>query len=347
MSKTDEWSCRRAEIIAQAQTYELGEKPGRPDSITGAFKDGSLTVTVSQGDITKSFVAKVEYPTTGSGPYPAIIGVGGIALGVPQLKELGVATITFPNDVIAEQRDGSSRGIGLFYDIYGANHKAGAMVAWAWGVSRLIDALERTPEANIDPTRLGVTGCSRNGKGALIAGAFDERLVLTIPQESGSGGAACWRVSDAQKAAGENVQTLSQITGENVWFTNTFRQFGTHATRLPFDHHMIQGLVAPRALLIVENTAQIWLGNISTYTCSMAAHSIWEALGLPDKMGYSQVNNSAHCGWSGNQQPEVTAYVEKYLIGGGTTDTRVLKTDGGYTFDTNTWLDWTVPALER
>jgi hypothetical protein len=44
------------------------------------------------------------------------------------------------------------------------------MIAWAWGISRLIDALEAMPEAGIDPTQLGVMGCSRNGKGALIAG---------------------------------------------------------------------------------------------------------------------------------------------------------------------------------
>ena len=111
---------------------------------------------------------------------------------------MGVATISFPNDTVAQQMNGSSRGKGVFYDLYGSDHTAGAMIAWAWGVSRLIDALEQTPAAQIDPTRLGVTGCSRNGKGALIVGAFDDRIALTIPQESGSGGAASWRVSDAQ-----------------------------------------------------------------------------------------------------------------------------------------------------
>jgi len=55
-------------------------------------------------------------------------------------------------------------------------------MAWAWGVSRIIDALEVTPAARINPTKVGVTGCSRNGKGALVAGAFDTRIALTIPQ---------------------------------------------------------------------------------------------------------------------------------------------------------------------
>jgi hypothetical protein len=346
MSEMGQWSCRRAEISAQAQKYELGAKPGARASVTGGFDGSNVVVTALDGQNSISFSAAVTYPTTGTPPYPAMIGIGGISLGATQLNAMGVATIVLPNDVVAEQKDGSSRGKGLFYKLYGSTHTAGAMMAWAWGVSRLIDAIEQTPDANIDPARLGVTGCSRNGKGALVAGAFDDRIVLTIPQESGSGGSACWRISDAQMAEGTEVQTLSQITGENVWFADLFKQFNRTAKRLPFDHHMIEGLVAPRALLIVENSSQVWLGNVSTYNCSMAAHLIWEALGIPDKMGVSQIGDHSHCQWNGSQQAEVTAYVQKYLVGGGTANTNVLKTDGGYTFDQATWVDWTVPALE-
>jgi hypothetical protein len=278
-----------------------------------------------------------------------MIGIGGISIGPSTLNEMGVATIIFPNDVIAEQKDGSSRGIGAFYDVNPDHKSTGALMAWAWGVSRLIDALEQTPDARIDASRLGVTGCSRNGKGALIVGAFEPRILLTIPQESGSGGSASWRVSDAMLAAGTQVQTLSEITGENVWFSPVFSEFDRSATRLPFDHHMIEGLVAPRALLVIENTSQIWLGNQSTYTNSMAAHLIWEGLGVPDQMGFSQVGDHSHCQWNGSQQAEVSAYVQRFLIGStageDAPDTNVLKTDGGFSFDQATWVDWSVPEL--
>jgi len=249
ITRLDQWACRRSEIGGQAQQYELGPKPGKPASVTGSLAGGSLTVTASDGMKTVSFTATITLPSTGTAPYPAMIGIGGISIGPAQLNAMGVATIVFPNDVVAAQVDASSRGKGVFYDLYGSTHPAGAMIAWSWGVSRLIDALETTPAAQIDPTRLGVTGCSRNGKGALIAGAFDERIALTIPQESGSGGSASWRVSDAQSASGTVVQTLSEITGENVWFRASFNAFNASSTVLPFDHHMIEGLVAPRALL--------------------------------------------------------------------------------------------------
>ena len=132
-------------------------------------------------------------------------------------------------------------------------------MAWAWGASRLIDALEKTPAANIDPARLGVTGCSRNGKGALAVGAFDERIKLTIPQESGSGGSGTWRVSQWMLSQGQSTQTLSQIVGENVWFRSNFSQFGSTVNKLPFDHHAIEGLVAPRACSSSRTTSCGWV----------------------------------------------------------------------------------------
>ena len=105
--------------------------------------------------------------------------------------ELQIAVLSYSESTIAQQTDGTSRGKGTFYDLYGSGHSASAMTAWAWGVSRIIDVLEATPSAGIDTTKIGVTGCSRNGKGALTIGAFEPRIALTIPQESGTGGDVC------------------------------------------------------------------------------------------------------------------------------------------------------------
>jgi hypothetical protein len=347
MTTKEEWTCRRAEIAALAEEFEYGHKPCTPYSATtGSFNNNTITVTVTGNEKTISFNCQIIYPTNGTAPYPAVIGIGFSSLDNTLLSNLGVAVIIFPNNDIAQQDNSSSRGIGKFYDFFCGNHSAGALMAWSWGVSRLIDAIEKTPAANIDPTRLAVTGCSRNGKGALCAGAFDERIVLTIPQESGSGGAASWRVSDYQMNSGTSVQTLSEIVGENCWFRQNFSQFSSTANKLPFDHHMIEALCAPRALLVIENTAMIWLGNLSTWTTANAAHKVWEALGVPDKMGFSQVGHSDHCVFQSSQQPELSAYIKKFLIGTGTDDTNIMKTDGSITFDSTKWVNWTVPTLQ-
>jgi hypothetical protein len=91
---------------------------------------------------------------------------------------------------------------------------AGYRIRWAWGVSRLIDALKSLPEAKIDTRRLAVSGCSFQGKIALYAGAFDERIALTIPQESGGGGTISWRYADMlEKRDKVEVENLLHAQG--------------------------------------------------------------------------------------------------------------------------------------
>ncbi|WP_430623908.1 carbohydrate binding domain-containing protein [Marinimicrobium locisalis] len=346
ITSADDWTCRRAEISAQLQRYELGEKPAPTATVSGSGNGSSITVNVQDNGGSISFSANISLPNGGQPPYPAVIGMGGSSLNNDRLRNQGVAVITFPNNDIASQAGGNARGQGKFYDLYGGNHSAGAMAAWAWGVSRLIDALETTPSVNIDADRLAVTGCSRNGKGALMAGALDERIRLAVPQESGSGGSAAWRVSDAQQANGQNVQTLSQIVTENVWFRESFSQFGNSATRLPFDHHEVLGLVAPRGLLVLENTDMEWLGNESTYTAAVVAREIWEALGVSDHMAVSQMGGYSHCQFPSSQQNVLDAFVARFLLDSNNGNTDVIRTDGNINVDFNRWVNWDTPALQ-
>ena len=348
MTRLDQWPCRRAEIAALAQEFEYGYKPYTPYSATTDSMSGNtLTVIVTDSGRTISFSCPITYPSTGSPPYPAMIGCGFSSLNNTALSNMGVAVINFPSDLIAQENDATSRGIGLFYDLYGSSQSAGALMAWAWGMDRLIDAIEKTPAANIDPNRLGVTGCSRWGKGALACGAFDERIVLTIPEESGSGGAASWRVSDYAKAHGVVDQTLSEINGENCWFRANFNQFANTATKLPFDQHSIIGLVAPRAILIVENNID-WLGPYSTWICANAAQPIWDALNATGKMAYIESVAHNHCAFPSSEQPVVDAFVKKFLIGTGTDNTYIMSSDIGFVYDGPAqarWANWFPPIL--
>lgn len=339
-----QWDCRREEIFQLLQKYELGTLPPKPSSVTGSVTGNSVTVNVSEGGKSISFSASISYPSTSGGPFPAIIAVGGMSIPKPS----GVAVITFNNNDIAAQDNTGSRGQGKFYQLYGSGHSAGAMTAWAWGISRIIDVLESVPSSTsrIDLTKLAVTGCSRNGKGALVAGALETRIALTIPQESGSGGGGCWRISDSMLSSGIQTQTASEIVQENVWFSKNFEPYVNQVNNLPFDHHLLAALVAPRALLVIDNTGIDWLGPRSVWGCMTTANKVWKALGIADKMGVSQVGNHNHCAFPSNEQGDLDAFVNKFLKG-QSTNTNILKTDGANNlgFVESQWVNWNVPTL--
>ncbi|OBR02625.1 Cip2 [Colletotrichum higginsianum IMI 349063] len=338
-SKAD-WTCKQAEISAQLQRVELGTLPPKPQSVTASYSGNKLTINVSDGGKSTSFAVTITKPSGNS--VPAIIAFGAASIPIPS----SVGTITFNNDEIAQQQGSGSRGKGKFYDLYGSGHSAGALMAWSWAVSRIVDALELTPSVGIDPRRLGVTGCSRNGKGAMVAGAFEPRIALTLPQESGAGGAGCWRIADWQNRNGFTVQDAKQIVGENPWFGPAFNQYTGSVDRLPFDHHMLAGLIAPRAMYVMENPDFEWLGTMSTYGCMGGARKQWRALGALDGFGYSQVGNHGHCSFPAAQQGELNAFIGRFLLGQAGVSTGVFRTDQTYnSFNVDSWSPWTVPTL--
>jgi hypothetical protein len=356
----EQWTCRRAEIAAEVQQFELGPKPPRPSIVTGSFANDTLTVTAGEPGRTVNFNLPIARPASApAGRIPLLITLNGSSLQ-DVFTSRGIASASFDNDEIGAQANAQgspdSRGQGLFYQVYGQNHEAGSMMAWAWGVSRIIDALEATPAANIDPTRVAVTGCSRNGKGALVIGAFDERIRLTVPQESGAGGSASWRISQVQHDSlppdtrddpNQTTQTVQTAQSEQPWFRANFGQFATtNVSKLPHDHHELMGMVAPRPLFVIDNTDMNWLGNESSFTDSVAASEIWNALGVQATMGASQVGGHPHC----NQVPqaqldELGRFVDKFLIGDQNADTSVLRSDRIQP-DRARWIPWTTPALQ-
>ncbi|KDQ19074.1 carbohydrate-binding module family 1 protein [Botryobasidium botryosum FD-172 SS1] len=345
----DDWTCRRSQISALIQGYEAGTLPEKPATVTGSFsKSGNTgTLTVTAGDNGKSvnWANSISYPTgtAPAGGWPLLIAYGGGSIPVPA----GIATLNYNNDNIGQQNSGSSRGVGLFYNLYGSSATASAMTAWTWGVSRIIDALETTPAAGIDLSKIAITGCSRNGKGALMAGAFETRIALTIPQESGSGGDACWRLSKFEESSGSKVQTATEIVGENVWFSTNFNNYVNTLGKLPFDHHSLMAMVAPRGLISFENTDFVWLSPMSSWGCASAAHTVYKALGVPQNHGFAQIGGHNHCAWPTSLTPTLNAFFDKFLLG-KSVNTDYFTTNsvfGPAKWDATRWMNWSVPTL--
>jgi Domain of Unknown Function (DUF1080) len=157
----------------------------------------------------------------------------------------------------------------------------GLLGAWAWGVSRIIDYLQTDP--SIDARGIVVTGHSRTGKSALIAGAFDERITVTAPVATGGGGVGAFRYSGAGRGGKEGLDVM--LRKYPNWFSPELPPFWGHTDRLPFDQHWFWALVAPRALIALEGDADpVSLANAVRQSW-LAAEPVYALLGAPEKIG--------------------------------------------------------------
>jgi hypothetical protein len=164
-------------------------------------------------------------------------------------KGYGVATFYY-GDVEPDHSEGWRDGI-RGYALKLANrterdpHAWGALGAWAWGLSRALDYLATIPQ--VDAQRVVVFGHSRLGKTALWAGAQDERFAIVISNNSGEGGASL-----ARRNFGENIACS---IGHASWrYCDHFREYIDREDDLPFDQHMLLGLIAPRPIYIASAT---------------------------------------------------------------------------------------------
>jgi len=367
----EEWAQRRQEIYRLAERTIYGVKPPKPSKVTGSVtrtgNSGTISVTVSNGGADQTFTASVAYPTTGTAPFPAVIRLGeptmastGSGADGAHLRGLGVATITFiVTNVGGETGGNRANRTGVFYNIYGTNHEAGSLVAWSWGVSRIIDVIEESGREYLDPTAIGVTGCSRLGKGALAVGVFDQRIALTLAMEGGTGGTNIMRGAFADRGdgggcggTGDGAQCPASAYGEQPWLSSNFQPFITTPNNLPIDMHSVMGLIAPRGFMIMDKRAANvgnWLGIPSSYRGALAGAKIYEALGVGGNMHYINDVSGGHCAAPAEYNTHVEDFVRKFLL-----RTRDVTPNTSVTFTATTpapsmttpsYMPWTTPTL--
>jgi hypothetical protein len=115
---------------------------------------------------------------------------------------------------------------------------------------------------------------------------------------------------------------------------------------LPFDHHSLGAMVAPRGLFVIDNLGYDWLGPFSSYGAMIAARTAWTAMRATHAMGISQAANHTHCIFPSTQQPQLDAFINKFLFD-QPTDTDINETAGNYTFvvPDAQWAPWRVPTF--
>jgi hypothetical protein len=170
-----------------------------------------------------------------------------------------------------------SERVSSLYRVY-PEGDYGALAAWAWGYHRCVDFLLSLD--CVDATRIAIVGHSRGGKAALLAGAIDERIALTAPNNSGCGGAGCFRWQ------GHGSETLAHILDPvPYWFSPRLKEFVGREELLPFDQHSLKALVAPRALLSTEALGDLWANPTGTWLTYLAAREAYRFLDAEERIG--------------------------------------------------------------
>ena len=334
-----DWECRRNEIKKDIERFEVGTKP-EPPQVAATLNGNQLNVvvTTAAGSITlTSQVASVN----GAGPNCVAIGMDG-----PSSLITGCVQVPFDaNQVVNVNQNGQINLNDPFYTVYPElRGQISNYSAWSWGISRLIDGIDQVKDQlNVNMSKIGVHGCSYAGKMALFGGAFDERVALTVAQESGGGGINSWRLS--QNFVDRTGTQIEKIDNTNYsWFLQSMQRLDPYS--LPHDHHELIAMIAPRAFVTLGNRDFEWLGDESGYKSVKAAQEVWNALGVEASFGFDFTTGHPHCTAAQSQVNTVTAFVNKFLKDqDADTNIEIQPGANGFDLDQTQVIDWTTPTL--
>lgn len=291
-----EWEkVRRPEILSMFTTEMYGEVPGKPAGLHFALAAPDSVVYDGAGirrrvrifldaEGKHSFDVLVHLPAKHDGKIPMFVG-----LNFHNIEEsLEQNRHTWPFEMIVREGFGVAEayhsqiepdGREFDMDVVSASVRSwykpaeewGAISAWAWGISRIVDYLETLPE--VDCGKIAVIGHSRLGKTALWAAANDRRLAMAVSNNSGCCGAALSR-----RGYGETFEVI----GRNFphWFVPEFNRYSGKDNEFPTDQHGLIALCAPRPVYVASAAEDHWADPIGEWTAAYEAAPVYKLYGL-------------------------------------------------------------------
>ncbi len=286
-----QWTRKRApEIVETFADQMYGHIPARPEGLH--FKVLSRETVyggAAERKVVRAFLDKGEehwfdillhIPLGAAKPVPAFAGINfyGNELTYNGRSESSweyefvvksgfcVAT-AWRDEIEPDDPKNTEKGVRSWYNKGG---DWGAISAWAWALSRIMDYLETDPA--VDASKVAVIGHSRLGKTAMWAGANDKRFAMMVSNDSGCCGAAISR-----RAFGETFQVIA--TNFPHWFCPDFQKYKGHEADFPGDQNCLAATFAPRPFYVASATEDQWADPKGEWTCAKSLTPVYALFG--------------------------------------------------------------------
>lgn len=282
----EQWESQRRRIRELYQQWVFGRMPPAPADVNMQVvretKDGAVTVRdvlLTFGPNGRARLRLQLLIPPGAGPFPVFLTNHPrtrpwVATAV---RRGYIGCIYFAADPIYGNTDDSETFLEAYPD-----YDFSVLARWAWAASRAVDYLVTLP--NVRKNQIAITGHSRNGKQALLAAAFDDRIGAVSLSSGNTGEGNLWRyTTDAF-----NNESIEQITTNFPhWFHPRFRYFTGREHLLPVDQNLLMALVAPRGLLLASAYAEAQGAPFGFEAAYRSAKSVYEWMKVPGRIGLS------------------------------------------------------------
>jgi hypothetical protein len=282
--------------VADGKSYAYRQK-----TYTGTLNTASYPALRNKPTISMT----CRFPANATGKVPTFISIGESDTDFQYTAPLGYGACGYSMGSLQPDSGGASTTSYLEGLVNQGNWRKptdpGALVSWAWGISRMIDEFALDPDPiGPDTDKVAVEGHSRDGKATLVTAAYDDRVVAALPSCGGAGGTALLR-----RHFGENIESIIG-NGEYYWLAGNLMNYAgpecqTNPNRgkagctpaympratedLDVDAHSVISLIAPRAVMTNGGTSgDSWQDPRGMYLSGALAGPVWQLLGWPGQV---------------------------------------------------------------
>lgn len=275
----EEWEIQRKKIKALVSEHIYGEMPAFPTNVKASIIDEEIVyngkgISTSQivwaDGINDDFhMALTIVRPNRDGRFPVIICIGYNDFTIKkQLVSDGRYIFAIINRNLAAPNSVDST------EEYFAKYKYPAVILWGMCAVTCVEYLKGFDFVDMD--KLAVTGHSRDGKAALFAGMYDERIKVVLPAGSGCGGCSSYKLAE------EGAEKIDQLMESWPTWLNRLGRYVHNYDALPIDMHFVRSLIAPRAILNTDADTWPWEGVKGSYINKTASQKAFDLYGVPN-----------------------------------------------------------------